>query len=345
MPLKVVRRSGSPFLWIMGTVLGQRIRESAGTSDPKLAEERRATREAEIYRGVTHGLPSVKSFAEAAASYLKTERSEDTRNRVARFLKYLDSAKMRGIRCDHVNQEFLDVACEKMLRPGASPQTRLREVIGPVKTILRHAAIRGWCPLPIFETIRQGRARKEWLTPQEAEAILTKAPLYLRVMYDFMFCTGARRGEVLSLDWSYIQLRYARATLRDVKAQPGVVKDRVVKLPPRAVAMLASLPGPKSRGRVFKGANGKDWNRDITRSGARLNRAFQAIVRNAGIDRKVSLHVIRHSWASWHYALHKNLKKLAADGAWDLSRWRTGIRILRRRRWHRKSKNSGTVVW
>jgi hypothetical protein len=27
--------------------------------------------------------------------------------------------------------------------------------------------------------------------------------------------------------------------------------------------------------------------------------------------------MIRHSWASWHYAVYKDLKKLRDDGAWE----------------------------
>ena len=27
--------------------------------------------------------------------------------------------------------------------------------------------------------------------------------------------------------------------------------------------------------------------------------------------------MIRHSWASWHYAVHRDLKRLRDDGAWE----------------------------
>jgi hypothetical protein len=54
MPLKLVKRTGSSAYWITGTVRGSRIRESTGTDDPKLAEEARAAREAESFRGAIH---------------------------------------------------------------------------------------------------------------------------------------------------------------------------------------------------------------------------------------------------------------------------------------------------
>ena len=89
-------------------------------------------------------------------------------------------------------------------------------------------------------------------------------------------------------------------------------------LVPRAVAALSRLPGEKKAGPVFRRADGSAWHPEPRISGGQLNRAFQDIAGKAGIGRRVSLHVIRHSWASWHYARHKNLKKLKEDGAWEV---------------------------
>jgi integrase len=317
MSLKVVKRPGTSSLWIVGTVLGQRIRESAGTDNPSLAEERRAAREAEIYRGVTHGVTPTKAFAEVALSYLKKPLSDDAKARLNRFLRFLKETKRERIGCDKVNQVLLDEACERMLRDGSSPSTRLREVFTPVKAVLRHGAIRSWCALPVFESIPQGRCRKEWLTVAEAQAILAASPEHLRPMFELGFCCGARRGELLSVDWRFVQLQYARATLRDVKSKGEVVKDRIVDLNPRAVACLAGLPGDKVNGRIFMRADGTDWHPNPAIAGRQVNDAFKDIAKSAGIGRHVTLHVVRHSWASWHYAKHKDLKRLAADGAWD----------------------------
>ena len=114
-----------------------------------------------------------------------------------------------------------------------------------------------------------------------------------------------------------MQLGYARATLRDVKERAGDVKDRIVDLERRAVAALAGLPGDKRSGPVFRRADGGLWHPDPRVSGAQLNRAFQEVAKAAGIERHVFLHMIRHSWASWHYAVNKDVKKLQEDGAWE----------------------------
>ena len=97
----------------------------------------------------------------------------------------------------------------------------------------------------------------------------------------------------------------------------GDVKDRIVDLEPRAVAALSGLPGDKKSGPVFRRADGTPWHPDVKVSGAQLNRAFQACADEAGIRRHVFLHMIRHSWASWHYAVHRDLKRLQSDGCWE----------------------------
>lgn len=114
-----------------------------------------------------------------------------------------------------------------------------------------------------------------------------------------------------------MQLEYGRATLRDVKARSGDEVDRIIDLEPRAITALKALARPKSGGQVFRRADGSAWHADLKVAGSQLNRAFQKIAATAGFDRRVFLHMIRHSWASWHYAVHKNLKKLREDGGWE----------------------------
>ena len=112
-------------------------------------------------------------------------------------------------------------------------------------------------------------------------------------------------------------MKYARATLREVKAAHGDVKDRIVDLEPRAIKTLARLHDGQTAGPVFKRGDGEAWHADPRISGAQVNRAFQAAAMAAGLNRHVHLHMIRHSWASWHYAVNKDLKKLQVDGAWE----------------------------
>ena len=85
MPLKLIQRPGTAFLYVRGAVRGQSVFESTGTADPQKAEAYRAKREAELWdRSIygakreaelwdrsIYGAKAVVSFAHAVTSYLE----------------------------------------------------------------------------------------------------------------------------------------------------------------------------------------------------------------------------------------------------------------------------------
>lgn len=312
--LKVIKRDGTASLYLRGTVQGRRIFESAGTDDPKLAEERRKVREAEIYRGAILGVPDRVTFATAVVSYGQAVQPGDgTRARVTRILKALDDATM----CDEITQASIDTLAQKLCRPGSAPATRHREVVTPITAILSHAARRGWCKPPMFESVQATNKRTEWVTPAEAEALVAGAGKHLQPKLEFLLCTGARVNEMVLLEWPSVDLRYNRATLRETKNGD----DRIVDLPPRAVAALTSIA--HRTGRVFldrHGAPYRDTNDSKTTPyGGQISKAFATALSTAKIGRHLTPHVLRHTWATWHYCCYRDLLRLRDDGNWRSS--------------------------
>jgi integrase len=128
----------------------------------------------------------------------------------------------------------------------------------------------------------------------------------------FLIYTGARMGEALWLNWRYIDLDARQVTLF---GKSGV--ERGVPLHERVVRELRRL---KHRdGEVFRRPDGMPYarpkNQDDTSAGSRIKTAFQAAVRRAGLT-KVSPHICRHTWATWHYAGNRNLMALQVLGGW-----------------------------
>jgi len=309
--LKVVSRPGTASLYLRGTVRGWRVFESTGTDDPELAEERRATREAELYRAAVHGVRPKVTFAAAVVDYLEhAPRSQNTRIMLGRIVRHLTAAAT----CDQIDQQTVDRAARSICARGAAP-TRHRNVVTPVKAVLNHAARRGWCEAPRFERAPPARKRTEWLTPAEAEAQIAKAAKHARPWLAFLYCTGARVSEMIELEWQHVNLQQARATLRDTKNG----SDRIVELCPRAVAVLASLP--HRDGRVFRQRRAKAYrSTDDSKGesyGGQVRGAWHGALRRAGITRRVTPHAARHSWATWHYAVHRDPMLLRDDGGWE----------------------------
>ena len=312
--LRIVTRKGSATLYLRGTVRGIRIFESAGTSDWTLAGEARAARETEIFRGAVHGFaPARIGWAEAALSYLQAEpRSPSTLVFVQKLTRHFGTKA-----CRDIDQLAIDAAGRALCRPTAKPATKLRNVVAPARAVLLHAHRRGWCDAPQLEIAKPGPPRTDWLTPAEAEAMIAAAGRWnshVRPLLVFLFCTGARTGEALSLDWADVNLQHARLVLRDTKGGG----DRHVDLPPRAVIEMANL-GHRT-GKVFRQWRGKAYRATEAGKagsyGGQIAKAWASCLAASGISRHLTPHHARHSWASWHYAVHKDMLLLKHAGGW-----------------------------
>lgn len=309
--LRIVERKGRAALYLRGTVRGISIFESLGTDDRALAEEARAAREAELYRGAIHGFRNAMTFASAALSYIQTVKpGRDTLASVGKLAQHFGPT----ILCGAIDQARIDAAARVICRTTVKPATIQRTVTTPVAAVLNHAARRGWCDPPRFERAKAGGKRTDWMTPAEAEAMIEAATGHLKPLLMFLFCTGARLGEALSLTWDDVDLSHGRAVLRHTKNGD----DRVLDLPPRAVAALAGLVWLRE-GSVFCHRSATAYRRDQDSKwhyGGQIKRGWATALRAAGIERHMTPHHARHSWASWHYAAHRDLLRLRTDGGW-----------------------------
>lgn len=328
MPLKLIRRGN---IWHMHGVVrasstgeGVAVRESTHTEDRDLAEARRAAREAELYAGLVVGRGVPTGFDAAVLSYLEHEpRSERTRAIVARLTRHFGRLDV-----SRIGQSHADDACRSIVGAHATPATKMRSVITPLSAILQHAHLRGWCEAPKLQRMRVPVPTPAWLTPAEAERLVDAAAPHLGVLLEFLLCTGARLSEALYLPWSDVDLAAARVVFRAERTKAG--RERAVTLPPRAVAALLRIP--QRDGMVFRRDDGEPYaHRDL--GGGQISTGFAAACRRASLGRwearildagpgrrwvpSISPHDLRHSWASWSYALHRDPIRLRHEGGWS----------------------------
>jgi integrase len=307
MPLKLTRRAGSSVWWITGTLDGQRVRQSTGRTDRREAEDILARQSSRLHRAAVFGQEAVVEWGDALASYL------DANPQKAGSLALLDKLNrvMDGKLLREINQAALDQAIRILCRPGAAPATKQRNVIVPLKAVLNHAARRGWCSPPAFETPKGagGVKRTRWLTPAEWRRLETAAAPHLRPLLVFLVGCGTRLSEALELEWEAVDLAHARAVVWQKQGN-----ERTLDLPPAVVAALANLPGRD--GRVFRTDDGKPYRDTQRTSGGQIKTAFMGACRRAQV-RGVTPHTLRHTWASWRMLyLNGNAFRLRIEGGW-----------------------------
>lgn len=322
MPLKLVRDRKNPDdgLWyVRGTVRGRRIEESTGTRKRDKAEEFKTRREAELLDEAIHGRAAVATFAHACASYL--EFGGEGRF-MTPILRHFGSTKLNKI-----DQVAIDT-CAKALYPKGKSSTLTRQVYTPISAVMQHAAARGMCAAITIERPSQPKGKTRWLTVAEAKRLVAACSDHLKPIVLQMLYTGARVSEALYLDWAQVDLEAANVVYLDTKNG----EDRGVPLHPALVATLSR--SNRREGPVFLNHKSEPYE-ERDGEGGQIKTAFRGATRRAGlgkwVDTKkkdkagktvkrwvtdVTPHTCRHTWATWHYAKHRDIRQLMELGGW-----------------------------
>lgn len=306
MPLKLTRRAGSAYWWITGTIDGRRLRESTGRTDRGEAEDVLRRKSEAVHRAAIFGPEAVVGWGDAVASYLEVQTVKaGTLVFLERLTDHFGATLLREI-----NQVAVDRAIRALCRPEAAPATKLRNVIVPIQAVMNHAARRGWCARPAFEKPKgsTGVKRTRWLSPDEWTRLDAVAAPHLRPLLVFLVGTGARLSEALELEWRAVDLTHARATVWQKQDN-----ERAIDLPPSVVAAMANLP--HREGRVFLTDDGRPYRDTGRASGGQIATAFHGACRRAALN-GVTPHTLRHTWASWRYAHHRDPMRLRDEGGW-----------------------------
>lgn len=235
-------------------------------------------------------------------------RGEDTKQRLHRILLALGG----NIKLSAIDQDTV-TRLKGGLRPGVSPATVTRGFVTPLRAVLQHAHQRGWCDRPQLIAPPAPAGRTLFMTPGEAERLHEAAAPHLRPLILFLLGTGARLSEALYLDWRDVDLVGAWAIF-----WPDLTKSqrrRDPELPPRLVAALANLP--HRDGAVFRRPDGGPYAPTDREYGGQIKRAWGGARQRAGLNGAFTPHTCRHTWASWHYALHRDLLRLKIEGGWS----------------------------
>jgi integrase len=311
-------------------VTGKRVVKSitARTSGPaaedgKLKIPRDLERErVRILRDLDTGTladPGRLTLADLAHSYLAHARTRTRPRTAQRYAELLNGhvlPRIGGVRLSKLRPLHVQQALDAMLGVGLAPRTVLH-AYRVLSAALRYAVrlqILGVNPAAAVSPPRPERTALTIPDPQAVAAILRAAEgTALHAPLVVAAATGMRRGEVLGLNWSSVDLR--SGLVRVVRAAQVGAKGavqflepksdrsrRTVALPPLAVEALRRhrkdqasrhlLAGAawQALGLVFDRGDGGPIHPDL------FSQGFQRLAKRLGVP--VRLHDLRHAYAT-----------------------------------------------
>jgi len=168
--------------------------------------------------------------------------------------------------------------------------------IRTLKAMLENAIVWGYLkdnPFRPVKQIRQDRVPPRFLSKEEFSRLIGLMDNNeLKQIVKFGALTGARRGEILNLQWKDIDFGENTITIQSsehYRVKHG--KSRIIPLPRGVRAVLSSADRVSVF--VFVSSDGKQHHEDY------VTKSFKAYARAAGLDEKVRFHTLRATAASW----------------------------------------------
>ncbi|HMI56390.1 MAG TPA: site-specific integrase [Gemmatimonadaceae bacterium] len=293
MSLKVYRRKGSLVYHYRGTLAGHRLRGTTGTPDKETAAEVAAKVQEEFYKRRLHGDKEVLTFPKAAALYIAAGKSQRF---LTPLLKYWGDAKVKDMTPGAIIRSAMEIY------PKSGNASRNRQVIVPTQAIINHAAESELCShIKIkrlkFETKKKKPILLDWIEKFGEHAERPE----IKVLALFLYATGARISEALSVRWMDVDFKAKTVLIRQSK----LGNERVAHLPMNIVVALANLPATDrpAQGKVF----------DMAYTTARD--AWARSAKAAGLE-GLTFHSCRHGFATTLLRRGVDVVTTAKLGGW-----------------------------
>jgi integrase len=242
-------------------------------------------------KAAARAAPTVAELAaKFLAEHVEAKRKASTAREYRRLLEHVALPAIGKKRVAEVTRQ--DVA--RLHHARRETPTEANRALACLSTMFNFAERIGWQPdgsnpCRHVEKYRQ-RRRERFLSAEElgrlgdALAGYDSSPYYAAAIKLLVF-TGARLGEILGLQWKWIDFERGEARLPDSKTGA-----KTIHLPPPALAVLAELPRVEDNPHVIVGG---------VKGAALVNleKPWRVIRRAAGLE-DVRLHDLRHAFAS-----------------------------------------------
>jgi integrase len=310
---------------------GKPYYESTHSDKQEVAKRLLKIREGEISRGRLPGICFDRvRFKDLVEDYLTDYRvnNRQTLDKAERCARYL-LEEFGGLNATDITTPRIKQYIQKRLDAGFSNATINRELAALKRTF--NLAARCTPPraahVPYIPTLKEANVRKGFFEHEAFLALRRALPEYLRPVVTFAYFTGWRKGEILGLQWSQVDLKEGV-----VRLEPGQTKNqegRTVYLEPELWETIKDLHHKRRLGcsHVFhrNGARIVDfrvvWRRACREAGApgALFHDFRrTAIRNmirAGIPERVAMtisgHKTREVFDRYNIVSREDLKEAA----------------------------------
>lgn len=308
MPLK--RKANGIYYADEYTPEGRRIRPSSGTRDEAAAREWYAKLVNDLWRQRKLGEKPRRLWDEAVEAYMEEKAGSPSYDqditRVARLHPFLGGQYLVDI-----DKELLN-GIKRSLLDGLKPST-VNRYLSFVSAVLHYAADElEWLDhVPKVRKAEEPARRVEFLTPAEVDALIDHLSHQARTKHlvpfvVFAVATGLRMRNITRLKWSQIDMQR---------------KCMWVEAPDAKARKPIPVPLTDDAYKIIRHQMGKHLERVFTYRGQPYDKVNPRTLKNAataaGISKKVTAHLFRHTFASWHVMSGTSLQELKELGGWS----------------------------
>jgi integrase/recombinase XerD len=232
---------------------------------------------------------------------------------MAQFFRYLESVGI--VHVDEIDRNIVHGFLELLRQEGYADSSSGRK-LNTLKVYHQFLAARGYIPSDPTRGVKGPRPAQrlpQHLTEEEVEDLLSVIegddPFTIRnrAIFELMYAAGLRISEVTNLHINDLDLAEAAVTVRQGKGK----KDRLVPVGERAIEAVSDYltnarPALEGDNTPFLFLN--RWGRRFDHHGVR--RALDRYAKEAGIEKRVTPHMLRHSFATHLVRRGANLRAL-----------------------------------
>ena len=302
--MSLFKRKDSSCWWVKIIIDGRKVQRSSGTDDKVKAQEFHDRLKAQMWEQHRLGLKPERSWKDAVVRWLSETSEKATHDEDRRKLIWLHPF-LGELMLNEITLDVIDSIRAAKLKEVSKATTN--RYLALVRSILLRARDEWeWIDkVPKVRLFKETASRERSLTREQAGRLLAELPEHQREVVLFALATGLRQRNVLSLEWSQINLEQRHAWIR--AAQSKNRRPIAIPLNETALAVLQRQKGKHAervftfRGKPLNSANNKGWINALKRAGISDFR----------------WHDLRHTWATWHRQAGTPTHELQRLGGWQ----------------------------